>query len=291
MCACSHFDPYNPALFREDFKRDAVRTQYLGICPCTCVKMEPFVLLAFLPQFYSSFASTSAISPLKRSVLGAWKGHFQARKGQMVNSGLQDPETTWNAYKTSENVTRPQLASLQGLASTWAKNCCETGEKRQNDTWQMVPFSRAHSPPLLTGGQDLQSREKRVAGSKNPTNWVKTTLALIFKPREAWRIIGLHLLERLSKGSWRRFEERFEGSFGWDPSKPFRAPSWDPFSDPFRDPGVLWQEMKVLTIGSSPELCVQSPCVRNGQGWEVRKGALLHPKRCPLYVSIVLSFV
>ena len=37
----------------------------------TAVKWLPFVLLAFFPVFYSTFASKLAISPLKRSVLGA----------------------------------------------------------------------------------------------------------------------------------------------------------------------------------------------------------------------------
>ena len=40
------------------------------------------------------FAPKLAIFPLESSVLGAWKGHFRGRKGQLVNSGFQDPKTT-----------------------------------------------------------------------------------------------------------------------------------------------------------------------------------------------------
>ena len=102
--------------------------------PRTRVKWVPFVLLAFFPCFTVFFASNLAIVPLKRSVLGAWKGHFRARKGQMVDLGFQDPKTTWNAYKTRENVTAPQLASLHGLASSWANNCYKTGKKNGKRT-------------------------------------------------------------------------------------------------------------------------------------------------------------
>ena len=44
-----------------------------------------------------------------------------------------------------------------------------------------------------------------------------------------------------------------------------------------------------LKFGSSPELCVQSSCVRNGQVWELRRAPLLHPSRCPVHVSVSLS--
>ena len=96
----------------------------------------------FFPCFAAFFVSKLAIFPLKRSVLAAWKGNFRARKRQMVVLGFQDPKTTWNAYKTREDVTTPQLASPHGLASKWAKNCYKTVEKTPKG--QMVPNSRAH---------------------------------------------------------------------------------------------------------------------------------------------------
>ena len=99
----------------------------------------------FFPCFIVVFASKLAILPLKHSVLGAWKGHIRARKGQTVNWGFRDHKTTWNAFKTKENVITPRLASLHGLASNWAKNCYKTGgKKRQKDKW--YPF-RADLPP------------------------------------------------------------------------------------------------------------------------------------------------
>ena len=99
------------------------------------------------PCFIVLVASQLAIFPLKRSVLGARKGHSRARKGQMVNSGFQDPKTTCNAFKTREDITTPQLASLHGLPLNWAKKCFKTGEKntkRTNGTY----FARRPPPHL-----------------------------------------------------------------------------------------------------------------------------------------------
>ena len=51
-----------------------IKCKLLALCippTRTCVKMEPFVLLAFFPSFIVVFASNLAIFPLKRSVLGA----------------------------------------------------------------------------------------------------------------------------------------------------------------------------------------------------------------------------
>ena len=110
--------------------------------PCTRVKWVPLVLFAFLPCFASFFASKLDVFPLKYSVLGAWKGHFQA----------QDPKTTWNASKTRENVTTPQFSSLRGLVSNWAKNRHKTGEKnakKTNGTYFARPIN---PPPPLKGG-------------------------------------------------------------------------------------------------------------------------------------------
>ena len=48
--------------------------------PCTCVKMEPFVLLAFFQVIVLVFTSKSDILPWKRSVFGAWKGAIWGSK-------------------------------------------------------------------------------------------------------------------------------------------------------------------------------------------------------------------
>ena len=55
----------------------------------------------------------------------------------MADLGFQDPKTTWNAYKTRENVTTPQVASLHGLAQIGPKITIEQGEKRQKDKWYL----------------------------------------------------------------------------------------------------------------------------------------------------------
>ena len=125
----------------------------LGLPACTRVKWVRFVLLAFFPccfdvffpWFTVVFASKLAIFPPKRSVLGAWKGHFRAWKGQMVDLGFQDPKTTWNALKTRENVTTPQLASLHGLPPNSPNKCYKTGEKNAKRT-NGTHFARPHFP-------------------------------------------------------------------------------------------------------------------------------------------------
>ena len=101
--------------------------------PRTRVKWVPFVLLAF-------FRFKLAIFPLKRSVLGAWKGHIRTRKGQMVNSGFHDPKTTWNACQTREkNVITPRLASRPQIGP---KSAIKLGKKRQK-----AYFARPPPPP------------------------------------------------------------------------------------------------------------------------------------------------
>ena len=97
----------------------------------------------FFPCFIVFFASKLAIFPLKRSVLGAWKGHIRARKERTNGDfGVPKPQNHLKCLKTMENVTTPQLASLHGLVSNWAKNCYEIGEETLKG--QMVPISRAH---------------------------------------------------------------------------------------------------------------------------------------------------
>ena len=80
---------------------------------CTRVKWVPVCAFwRFFPCFTVLFASKLAIFPLICSNLGARKGHFRARKGQMVD-----------------------LSHV--LASNWAKNCNKTGEKRQKAKWYL----------------------------------------------------------------------------------------------------------------------------------------------------------
>ena len=64
------------------------------------------------PQLYCIlyFASKWAIFPLKRSVWGVEKGHFRDRKGQMVDSGFQDPKPAEIPLKQGEHTSRPQLS-------------------------------------------------------------------------------------------------------------------------------------------------------------------------------------
>ena len=60
----------------------------------------------------------------------------------------------------------------------------------------------------------------------------------------------------------------------------------------YRTPRSLARGKGYRTLGgSSPELRVQFSCVRNGEIRELREGPLLHPDRCPMYVSVFLSFL
>ena len=110
---------------------------------CTRVKWVPFVLLTLFRQFYSIFRFKIGHFPLNVVFWELEKGFFRARKGQMVNSGFQDPKTTWSAFQARENVTTPQLASLHGLPPNWAKKCYKTGggksAKRTNGTYFARP--------------------------------------------------------------------------------------------------------------------------------------------------------
>ena len=95
------------------------------------------------------FASKLAIFPLKRSVLGVRKGHSRVWKGHMVNSGFEDPNAGWNALKTRENATRPQLASSQRSAPNWANNCCTI--LFDGSGLPQGPFLENNSFPLKVG--------------------------------------------------------------------------------------------------------------------------------------------
>ena len=96
-----------------------------------------------------------SIFPLKRSVWGVGKGHFRARKGQMVDSGFQDPKTSWNTDKTRGNVTKPQLALLSGWPQIGLKVAIKH-EKRQNfwkapGTWGRTQMGSDGLNRVLTG--------------------------------------------------------------------------------------------------------------------------------------------
>ena len=101
--------------------------------PCTCVKMEPFFLLPFCTPILYFFASQLDDFPLKRRVFWECReGPIWGLKGQMVNSGFQDPKQL-TTYRTRANAARPTLASSQWLTSTWTKMTMK----------HMVPFSRS----------------------------------------------------------------------------------------------------------------------------------------------------
>ena len=78
---------------------------------CTCVKMEPFVLLAFFPHLIVFFASKLDIVPLKCSVLGVCKGPFCGRKGQMVVLGSR----TQKQPKCLQNKGKPNDAAIGSI--------------------------------------------------------------------------------------------------------------------------------------------------------------------------------
>ena len=81
---------------------------------CTCAKWNYFSFWCF-PQFYSIFvASKLAIFPLKSSVLGVWKGQLRAWNGQTVRSGLQDPKTSGNVYKTRIGLKLGKITMKMG---------------------------------------------------------------------------------------------------------------------------------------------------------------------------------
>ena len=86
-----------------------------SILRCMCVKMELFVLLAFVPKVYSMFRVKIGHFPFNNVVLlECRKGHDGGRKGQMLSLG-RTHKNSQNAYKTRERKTRPQSASSQKI--------------------------------------------------------------------------------------------------------------------------------------------------------------------------------
>ena len=59
---------------------------------CTCVKMEPFVLLGFFPQFYSLFRFKIGHFPFKAWCLGSRKGPFSGPKRTNGGFGVPRPQ-------------------------------------------------------------------------------------------------------------------------------------------------------------------------------------------------------
>ena len=122
--------------------RSTKTLENMSLLGCTCVKMEPFVLLTFFcPGFIIFFTSKLDIFPQIELCLECRKGHDGGQKGQMVSLGRthKQPKCLQNKGKP----TRPQSASSQGLASKWTKHNFLTGEKAPKG--QMVPFSRSHN--------------------------------------------------------------------------------------------------------------------------------------------------
>ena len=68
--------------------------------PQTCVKMEPFVLLAFFPQFYSIC-----------SVFGVYKGPFGGSKRQKV---VQGPKKEPNCLQNKGKSNKPTNGQITG---------------------------------------------------------------------------------------------------------------------------------------------------------------------------------
>ena len=75
------------------------------------------------------------------------KAKFGPEKDRWWIPGFQDPKTTWNAFKTRENVTTPQLAPLHGLPPNWATKCYKTGGKTQKDKWYLFRAPTTPPPP------------------------------------------------------------------------------------------------------------------------------------------------
>ena len=127
---------------------------------CTCVKMEPFVLLASFPLFYSIywsnladlttengtmsfryfpclivfFASKLDISPLKHSVFGVSKRAFWGSTRTNGEFGFQKPKTAEMPIKQGKS-SKITLGLITGIGLKLAKNDCKTGEKHQKDKW------------------------------------------------------------------------------------------------------------------------------------------------------------
>ena len=118
--------------------------------PRTCVKMEPFVLLAFSPSFIAFFASKLAIFPIKHSVLRAWEGHFRPAKDKWWIRGSKTPKRlqmplkqgkasqdhnhNWLRYRNWPQIG-PKIATKQGKKDKW----CGHGPPPKFRGWDVTP--------------------------------------------------------------------------------------------------------------------------------------------------------
>ena len=71
----------------------------------------------------------------------------------MVNSGLQDPKTTWNAFKTRETSQHQNWPRHMDCPQIGPKSAIELGKKLQKDKRYLF---RAPTPPPQTGGRGLK---------------------------------------------------------------------------------------------------------------------------------------
>ena len=55
-----------------------------------------------------------SLGTIEHSALGGGKGHFPAWKGHMVNSGFQDPKTSWNQKKQGWPQIAPKITIKHG---------------------------------------------------------------------------------------------------------------------------------------------------------------------------------
>ena len=100
------------------------------------------LLAFFFPCFVVFFASKLAIFPLKRSVLGAWKGHFRPEKDKWWIWGSKTPkppEMPIKLGKTSQHHNWPRYMDWPQIGP---KIAIKQGKKTPKG--QMVPISRAH---------------------------------------------------------------------------------------------------------------------------------------------------
>ena len=118
------------------------------LCPSFSSDL-PLSIWRFSPSLEVVFASKLAICPVKRSALGVWEGHVQARKGQMVNMGFTQPAEMPRQHlkqgKTQRDHNWPHHRNLSRIEQ---RTAIKQGKKRQKDKW--FHFHATTAPPPLT---------------------------------------------------------------------------------------------------------------------------------------------